>query len=305
MRFFFNLLGGAPQPETPVAATLPIPPTFEPPPLQAILRQDEADPPAEDTPQPPTFPISLGDLFTVIEYTDAEGEQTRRRVTLRSIGLGTYGLMLNAVCHERRKFRTFRADRVTAVIDANGEVITFQQFCEQALGFTPTMAAVDTQHIIEARKLRDQLRPGLSILVAAARADGHQHINELDAIQLYAEREVLALYAAGKIATRPSIETLEQLCALVETMNPQQSSLIGHVLRVCDWDNDRIARLAKALGTVIRADGVIADQEHDFLELINGMAADRHQRVVDQFAAAGFTLDPSLVTHEMFGSLSH
>lgn len=49
----------------------------------------------------------------LIEYTDSSGNDSQREITVRSID----GIMVKAVCHRRRKVRTFRSDRMSIVVD--------------------------------------------------------------------------------------------------------------------------------------------------------------------------------------------
>lgn len=56
----------------------------------------------------------------LIEYTDSSGNDSQREITVRSID----GIMVKAVCDRRRQVRTFRADRMSIVIDTDtGEAL--------------------------------------------------------------------------------------------------------------------------------------------------------------------------------------
>jgi len=53
------------------------------------------------------------DTRYLIEYRDSEGNESQREITVRSIS----GIRIKALCHSRRALRTFRADRMSIVID--------------------------------------------------------------------------------------------------------------------------------------------------------------------------------------------
>jgi hypothetical protein len=58
-----------------------------------------------------------------IEYEDADGNFSRRRVTVRAVKAGLSTSYLYGICHEREAFRCFRVDRIKALIDVRtGEV---------------------------------------------------------------------------------------------------------------------------------------------------------------------------------------
>lgn len=135
----------------------------------------------------------LWGITIAIEYRDARGAETRRRVTLRRLYHDAAGYpCINCFCHERRALRTFRFDRIISVIDADGVVWPPKDFFTQELHAQPVelensidvavasalAAAEKRQHakitapaapgIAQRRAARD----GLRVLVALARADG-------------------------------------------------------------------------------------------------------------------------------------
>lgn len=56
----------------------------------------------------------------LIEYTDSSGNDSQREITVRSVD----GITIKAVCHRRRSLRTFKADRMSLVIDTEtGEAL--------------------------------------------------------------------------------------------------------------------------------------------------------------------------------------
>lgn len=74
----------------------------------------------EVKPTTPAEPPITGDLFE-ISYVDAKGDATLRTIEFRS----SDGVYVNAYCHTRGAFRTFRTDRIVyAVNEATGEFIS-------------------------------------------------------------------------------------------------------------------------------------------------------------------------------------
>ena len=67
-----------------------------------------------------------GAMIATLDYTDAQGRQTRRNVTLHSGRIEEDGrFYINGYCHSAEAYRTFRADRISRMIDADtGEIIT-------------------------------------------------------------------------------------------------------------------------------------------------------------------------------------
>lgn len=63
-----------------------------------------------------------------IEYKDADGNTSRRWITIRSVDECAPKPLIFAYCWVRRELRSFRADRVRTFIDGNGECISGRKF---------------------------------------------------------------------------------------------------------------------------------------------------------------------------------
>ncbi|AVO36614.2 hypothetical protein [Pukyongiella litopenaei] len=221
--------------------------------------------------------IDLEPIYTVIDYTDATGTQTRRRITMIRVGRGPKAPLLTATCHERRASRTFRCDRIECFIDEDGVVTPCHEFFRQVLlvdlddltpAKPPTAASTEStadRHQVTAREIRDQLRPALSILVTAARCDEDFHPEELDVICQYAETELVRGGRAPIYHGDVTIDTLDELLQLIRRMRPARSSLPGYLEQVLKFAPDRYARFVRALSAVIAADGRLADEEEDLM----------------------------------------
>ena len=182
---------------------------------------------------------------------------------------------VQAICHERNAYRSFRFDRISAAITEDGEIVDFAEHLKSTLGILYDDSATSESRKIftDAARIRDRLRPALSILVSLARADDRFHPSELDEIMLYAEKEIIALNREGKMDEIPSLEALDLLSPMIFNMRPTRESLAGYILQICEWDEKRIERLQKAIGRVTIADGRFTFQEHDLISDINALAA--------------------------------
>lgn len=226
--------------------------------LEAADTEDQAlETPTGDTP--------LEHLFCAIEYTSAAGANTRRRITMLSLHPGPQALVLKAICHERKALRAFRTDRISAVIDQDGELHDTRAFFADFFGINLGVAR-DNDAAAGARRLRETMRPALSLLVAASTCDGEFHPTELDAIEQYVERELIHLVRAGKIAPGVGLDELNALRPMLRAMRPQRSGLTGFFRSVLAYEGDRFDRFVRALHAVVTADGVLRQQETDLID---------------------------------------
>ena len=132
--------------------------------------------------------FDLEPLFLVIDYRDAAGNCSRRRITTRWIEKRGDVIYVGATCHERRAHRLFRMDRIDGVIDDDGVV-------EPAVPYFEEIIAGDTGYEIERTNkkpqqrvsstsaspytvLRRELKPAIVVLAAAARVDNLLHPEE-------------------------------------------------------------------------------------------------------------------------------
>lgn len=113
-----------------------------------------------------------------IEYVDATGACTVRRITALKLRYNAGMPLLLCWCHERGALRSFRLDRVRCCYDTNGEVFETANFLRSAF-------AIDINRIIEVVEPEDVFGNGLRILAALARVDGHLHPEELERMMQY------------------------------------------------------------------------------------------------------------------------
>ncbi|PWE32760.1 hypothetical protein DDZ14_08415 [Maritimibacter sp. 55A14] len=275
MGIFAWLFTKAPTTETPP------PPVVTPPIITAADSPDLAKVPAD---VPDT--VDLEEVYTVIDYTDANGNESRRRITLRKVARGPHAPILTAICHERKSIRHFRCDRIGCFIEPDGEVIETVDFFRDTLmvSLSDLEPAERDESITAARRLRDFLRPPLSVLITAARCDNEFHPEELDAILRYAESEADILYDEGRLGTDFNLTALDALESIVQKMHPQQMSMPGYLGVIYTYDDDRQDRFFRALAEVVNADGVVSDDEVAFLGDIEAIREDFARETLERFS---------------------
>lgn len=114
----------------------------------------------------------LGATF-MIEYRDANGDETRRRIT----ALDIRDDYLRARCHERQAMRSFRLDRILSVIDKQGVVFGTAEFF-RLIDLPIENARPNPNRVFGA---------GARILSMIAYSDGWLHPDEVDKICQYCE----------------------------------------------------------------------------------------------------------------------
>lgn len=120
-----------------------------------------------------------------IEYRDAQGRVSFRRITIRELYRASEDntLYLQCFCHERQAIRSFRFDRIVSVIDLDGEIHEPRSFFENELRVEIPTAKITPPKIRErtppqlgnaekaGHSQRAVVRDGLRVLIALSRAD--------------------------------------------------------------------------------------------------------------------------------------
>jgi WYL domain len=207
----------------------------------------------------------LGDAFCLLEYCDSSGEESSRRVSMRSLKESAGHIYLTAFCFERKALRQFRLDRITAMISEDGEVL------DPAAYFALHGVQLRLQTEAEIKAAKDAartlaaMRPGLVMITAVARADRNVHRAEIDAAQTYAERELVAMNREGMLDVQPSIQLLDAMNREIALMRPLAPTLKAQALCICDWSEARLGRLRRAIVETVVADGRILPSELDMV----------------------------------------
>lgn len=217
---------------------------------------------------PITEPEILEPVFALMDYRDAKGGYTRRRITMLTLAPGPNAPILKAVCHERRAQRSFRCDRIEGFIEDTGEVLTCADFFTEFLGIDlsrmrprEAVATADSK----ATEARDKLRPALALLVALARSDEHYLPEELNAICNFVEDVMPEI---NDPAHPGEVSALPKLRQLISRMRPTQQSLDGFLaaLQPNLADPRFHASFEAAVNNVLWADGKIAPGEKHLLD---------------------------------------
>lgn len=211
----------------------------------------------------------LRGISFAIEYTDAGGRETTRRITLHDLRQAADGrTYLQCFCHECREQRTFRFDRIRSIIDLD-EVFHepanfFQNELRTPIQLTspvrPTPSApretrpmslsstdFDNPGIAQRRVARD----GARLLAALARSDGIMHAAEIEVIIDYiaecagrhgiaTEREDRLALAAYLKRQRPSADTLDEcLARLARASAEEQRLFLRSAIALAEADGQR------------------------------------------------------------------
>ncbi|WP_320176652.1 hypothetical protein [Roseovarius pacificus] len=271
----------------------PAPKAIEGPPVSP---PDDTIPDTQDMLQGPDDygEIMLDELYCLIDYCDAKGHETRRRITLLKIKNGPNAPILSAICHERKALRHFRFDRIECFIDDDGVVTPADEFARdtllvdigafnhRAIEDQPAnnAKAASSEHkddpFAVAQSLRNLLRAPLSILVAAAKVDGQFHAEEHDVICCYAEEEAEELLKNGEV-NNVRIEDLDALNRIIPKMRPRRGSAEEHLTNVLTMSDERFDRFKRALSRVILADGIIHPDEQGHIDLLADLDDMRRQ----------------------------
>jgi len=72
-------------------------------------------------------------VFCTIDYVDAAGNASRRRITTRSVKPAGSRSIIAAICHERKALRHFRVDRISRIVTFDGEIFDATTFVKDVL----------------------------------------------------------------------------------------------------------------------------------------------------------------------------
>lgn len=240
-----------------------------------------ADDPAERIRQTGEYTrtVDLDRVNFAIDYIDTEGKVTRRAVTIQSVGSKGIFPMMEAFCHLRNQTRSFRIDRIQSIITRDGEVIDPARYFLEALNIDLRLfAKIDKDTLddplAQARQCRKVLRPALALLVLAARSDGKFHRAELNAIEIYAERELLEMERLGRAGVTVNVAMLDQLRKVIRDLRPDPGIVRFYLAELQSWNIAARKRFWSAVNEVVIADGLLREEESDFLEFLDSMKRD-------------------------------
>lgn len=227
----------------------------------------------------------LEPYFSMIEYTDAAGNFSRRRVTMRHVDDNGETRTLFAYCHERRAMRAFRLDRISCLIDQDGEVEDAAPWFDEILAVSdvaqianprPRSTTNDDHTVTPYTALRRQITPPLTVLIAAARSDDYLHPKEVQKILRYAEDEAAFLRDRGLLPGNPEAEEYEKLERTIRRLRPTREDLEAGFAAVAKLDVARQRHLARALAETAAADGRVDEIEAAIIEEFHEIGARQH-----------------------------
>jgi hypothetical protein len=179
----------------------------------------------------------LEPMYMMIEYTDAKGTMSRRRITTQSAEDKPTGPILWAFCHERNAMRCFRIDRISSIIDQDGVVEEAQPFFAEVLGdadfevksgepkLRRAPKSTDTSTLSAYTAARRRLTPALTLLVAAARSDDYLHPGEMEWILRFCEREAVACCDNGTLVAMPTPDDFDKLERTLRRLRPTRDEV--------------------------------------------------------------------------------
>ncbi|MGR3548454.1 MAG: WYL domain-containing protein [Roseovarius sp.] len=282
MRFFSWLRGRTPSETEAVTVVFELPPSgFVDVELGIDIEHECRELQHENNPiVPQTRRYNLEPLFLVIDYRDAGDNFSRRRITTRWVENRGGIFYVGAICHERRAHRTFRLDRIEGVIDDDGVVEDAQLLIGELIagdsGYEVELTSLKEDSVGKSSyssspytMLRRELKAAIVVLSAAARADDLLHIEEVDRIMQFTETEAECLKNEGVLDVLPGLDGFEKLGRLVRRTRPTQTELDEALAEIANWPIKRIERLFKAAVGVVQADGIITQDEDDFIRDIS------------------------------------
>jgi hypothetical protein len=204
-----------------------------------------------------TVLVTLG-VAVGIEYVDGASAFSRRTITVRKVRLGLESHMVVAWCHTRRAVRTFRIDRIKALIDPRtGEMEADPEDVGGAFALLLNQRLGDP--LDAARAVIEACAPGVNILNFLSRCDGHEHPDELQRILSYIDSVALDLNVAIDADRLPN---------LLRRMHVSEDLFYLSLKRVRFSPPDAALRLLRYARQVIDADEIISAEEAKFgLEL--------------------------------------
>lgn len=247
-------------------APTPAPQPVARPALQPPTQEDDSDMLTPDE----TGIIQLDEVYSTIDYVDAQGNGSRRRISMRSISGGSHGPILKAICHERHALRAFRCDRIECFIDDDGVVTESDDFFREILRIDldafASLSLDEPQEGAPVLQMKEKLRTPISVLVGLAKCDG-LHDAEVAAILNYIEDEVFApdRYDQFDGITPQDIDKLEPI---IRRMRPSRSSLQDRLDRLQEMTEPQLDRFHRAVRKVVHADGKVSPQEIEAYSII-------------------------------------
>ena len=277
--------------------------------LDLLLRRTPraTDPAPEIITTRPASPIAAADepqmtgvtrfilepYFLMIEYRDARGQVTQRRITTRTVIEQDGVRYLQAECHERHALRSFRLDRIVCFISQDGEVEDAQAWFAEILPISEVVQ--DAKRLVmfssdgtnapprQAKPtistyttLRRELAAPLTLLIASARSDDFLHPREIRRILHFAEDEAVLLRNAGQLPGDLDADMFDKLERTLRRLRPTREDVDAALEGLLTMDVSRKRHLAHTLAETAAADGQVDDIEQELIEEFRAMGNRGH-----------------------------
>lgn len=223
----------------------------------------------------PKAASDVADMVLGIEYVDAIGARSVRRIRLRSVKPQDTGAWLvTAYCFERRAVRQFRYDRIVTVFDLDGVIHPRDTYFLSVLGIDvpesgrvaqlpgakPTEPRRRPRESATVTRMKRSHGREMRLLAAMARVDDDFADEEVDAILAY-----LAAEATRDGLTMDADDRLN-LARFVKRLRPSGDAIEDGIFAVSCLDEEDQVRFFAALEAVMAADGMIDPRERVLLD---------------------------------------
>lgn len=235
LRDFVNLKPGPGAPKLPAE-------------MAVLLPGADADP--LPSPEDVEVDVNVGQAVG-IEYQDSAGAFSRRVVTILRVKPGPEALLAVTWCYMRAAYRSFRVDRITALIDLQtGTIESERDDIERAFAILLQTRLADGYETT--RMVIDRAGPAINILTYLSRCDGRVHPGETQAILSF-------LDAIATDLNLPLNETVARRLAARMHVTPEMFNRSLNRLARLDATTER--RLMLAIRRLVDADGWLAPEE--------------------------------------------
>ena len=224
------------------------------PPVELTMGGPAIDTPDELIPEEPRSSDALANiagLSFVINYENSTGEISLRAVTCHAIEPGPPEV-LRAHCHLRDAERRFTIDRIHQIVELDtGDVLEDAELRDFLAPYTAGFGPGDPADI--QRHFQHTAGPAVQVLVFLAASDGYVHPAEQNVILEYASSEAERLFP-GQSFDR------EATARWIRNLKPTQAVAREAIAKLAE-DEDRVESFSEAMIRLVRADGVIDEDE--------------------------------------------
>jgi len=188
-----------------------------------------------------------------INYVDSKGNQSSRRISVRTVIPHHDDYLIRAWCYERLGPRCFRAARIKQIIDlSTGEVF------DKPIEILERIALIYETEIGSregaAVQILRQARPALNVLVFLARCDGEFHSSEEDVVIHYLLKRFFELDFDEDVVLQH-----------ISRLHPDPEVYRKSVNRLVWEGQDEVRTVLEYAVKLIEADGTITSEEANFV----------------------------------------